>query len=50
MSQRRGVMPLVTLQNRPGNSRAKSAKMVSTSRLLCSCETPFTLWLATTLR
>jgi hypothetical protein len=47
-NQRRGVMPLVLLQNRSGKIRAKSAKMVSVISLLCSADTPFTLWLAST--
>ena len=49
-SQRRGVMPLVTLVKRSGKIFAKSAKMVSWIRSLCSLETPLTLWLATTHR
>ncbi len=47
-SQRRGVTPLVLLQKRLGNSRAKSANSDCTISSECRAETPLTLWLATT--
>ncbi len=46
-SQRRGVTPLVLLQKRLGNSRAKSERRLH-HQLLIRAETPLTLWLATT--
>ena len=47
-NQRRGVTPLVLLQKRFGNRRAKSANSDCTISSECSSDTPFTLWLAIT--
>ena len=49
-SQRRGVMPLVLLLKRSGNSsrsRQRSSRFISS---VCSADTPLTLWLATIAR
>ena len=49
-TNRRGVTPLVTLQNFSGHSSAKSRITVCLSRSECSRATPLTWWLPTVAR
>ena len=46
-TKRRGVTPLVTLQNFSGQSSAKSRSTVCFSSSECSCATPLIVWLPT---
>ena len=46
-TKRRGVTPLVTLQNFSGHSSAKSRSTVSFNSSECSRATPLTVWLPT---